>query len=248
MQHAIRYCRRVARKSGWSEVQAGWVTEPERLAALPYERTWGHETARAVDSAAAGSEAIAVHLEHREHPDVRFTVTMDVELNMVGVAVAPLRWIAKRVGNITTYETEDSVEDGPRMTARFLREINWGELHRLAQRHARRHYGMLTSMGAQWPRPAMREPRRPGPAGHGDAYYAAFAAEYVALIEAGEARPIAVMAATRGQGWTPKLVRETVSRCRPRGHGMLTDPPRRGVAGGELTPKALQILAQMPTG
>ncbi|MGI8709714.1 MAG: hypothetical protein ACR2LA_01790 [Acidimicrobiales bacterium] len=241
----------MADKRGWSEAVAVWgheitVEQVDGPPSLP----WGRSTVRVVSDSGvtsggqAASTAVAVHLEHRAHPGVRFTVVVDADLTMTGVEVAAMRWHAVRQGPLTTFEVDTSPGAGLALTASVLRAVNWGELHREAQRRARRAYGWAAA-----PAPASRwamtvakgQPRRPVRRGRGDAFYAALAAEYVALLHGGEPAPVKVLAEQRGE--TAKYVREQISRCRPRGHGMLTDPPRRGVPGGELTDKARAVLA-----
>lgn len=79
---------------------------------------------------------------------------------------------------------------------------------------------------------------RPGRAGRGLLFFADLAAEYSALVDDGEANPIAVIAQRRDV--PTETVRGQVNQAR-RAHGLLTDAPP-GRAGGVLTDKAKEIL------
>ena len=189
------------------------------------------------------SSAIAVHLQHRDWPGVRFTVWVDAELNLTGTAVGPLRWIEESAPGYIRYLPDDQPVSGLVLSATELRSIPWGTLHAFAATKARDVYGFLsvpapTSTWAQTV--AKGQQRRPGRKGHGDEHYARVAHEYVELLQQGERFPIRVMSGRWNE--PEKYVREQVSRCRPRTHGMLTDAPKRGVAGGELTEKAISVL------
>lgn len=78
---------------------------------------------------------------------------------------------------------------------------------------------------------------RPGAAGRGDAQYAAIAAGYVGMLDAGEAHPVAALAADLSL--SEKTIRNYLFKARER--GLLTSLGR-GKAGGQLTNKAKEIL------
>ncbi len=78
---------------------------------------------------------------------------------------------------------------------------------------------------------------RPGKAGRADIWYAKLASDYVEQCSVTR-KPIAVMAAA--QSYSPQRIRNSVDEARRR--GLLTPPPRPGIAGGELTPKAAALL------
>jgi hypothetical protein len=94
-------------------------------------------------------------------------------------------------------------------------------------------------------------PRKPGRHGRGDAFYAALAARYVALHRRGVREPVKALtrelAAEQPDefAWAPGVesVRQLLNEARKR--GFLTPPPP-GRAGGELTPKAYQVLGVEP--
>lgn len=70
-----------------------------------------------------------------------------------------------------------------------------------------------------------------------EVWYAAFAERYVELVPLGApGRKLA-----EEYHMSHEYVRYLVNQCR-KVHGMLTDPPKRGVAGGDLTDKARRVL------
>jgi hypothetical protein len=84
--------------------------------------------------------------------------------------------------------------------------------------------------------------KRPGRAGKPDIHYALVAAEYVRHL--GEPKPLARLA--KELPLEASQVRSILYEARRR--GLLTDPTVPGRAGGELTPKALDILRQHDEG
>jgi len=82
-----------------------------------------------------------------------------------------------------------------------------------------------------------------GSAGNGIDHYLAWAVRYVQAIEAGERRPVKVLAAEHKL--TETYVRDTITDARRR-HGLLTKPGQ-GRAGGRLTDKALTLIAERET-
>ena len=109
----------------------------------------------------------------------------------------------------------------------------------------------LTEMG--WDAPARAAAaiddltRRPGRAGRPDSAYLPIAARYVELLHEGDTKPIKTLA--KELGLRPEQVRDLVRRCRDK--ELLTKIPghptsRRGagIAGGELTDKALMLIKE----
>jgi hypothetical protein len=89
--------------------------------------------------------------------------------------------------------------------------------------------------------------RRLGRAGRPDSAYLPIAVRYVQLLHEGDTKPIKTLA--KELGLRPEQVRDLVRRCRDR--GLLTKIPRHptsrrgaGVAGGELTDKALRLIEE----
>ncbi len=164
-----------------------------------------------------------------------------------------------RVGDVPQYG----------LTARLLRRVNVGELVGLAQRQAHRHASVripaLPSSvqvhildpalaGRDWKdiledalapgraiaRRLSVSRERPGRKGNGIDHYLDWAGRFVLKVEQGSRQPIAELA--REHGESPNYVRDTISDARHR-HGLLTRPGR-GRVGGQLTDKAVKLLAQ----
>jgi hypothetical protein len=94
--------------------------------------------------------------------------------------------------------------------------------------------------------------RRPGRAGRSDSFYLAWAVGYVERLGAGSRRPVKDLAEhppkiirgyiSDGNLTSEATVRDIIHQARER--GLLTRSPA-GRPGGELTPKAKQILKQL---
>ena len=84
---------------------------------------------------------------------------------------------------------------------------------------------------------------RPGRAGRDPEFLARLARRYVEAINAGDRRPIQTLSQWLESIDLP-LADETIRGLlkQARNSGLLTDPPRKGVAGGELTEKAYIVL------
>jgi hypothetical protein len=81
-------------------------------------------------------------------------------------------------------------------------------------------------------------PKRAGRRGLPDVEYAKVAAAYVARI--GQRNPVEEVA--REMHYSHQRIREMLRTARRR--GLLTDPPRRGRAGGDLTDRARRLLRE----
>jgi len=87
------------------------------------------------------------------------------------------------------------------------------------------------------------EPRQAaGREGKGDLDYARAAASYAQLLD--QPKPLVLLA--KKLKLKPSQVRSILYEARRR--DLLTDPPVKGRAGGELTPKAREILSQHDQG
>ena len=84
---------------------------------------------------------------------------------------------------------------------------------------------------------------RPGRAGREHGFTAHLASRYVEAIKAGDRRPIRTLSQWLESIDLP-LADETIRGLlkQARNSGLLTNPPRKGVAGGELTEKAYIVL------
>jgi hypothetical protein len=80
--------------------------------------------------------------------------------------------------------------------------------------------------------------RRPGRAGRPDWPYALWAVRYVEAVSENPLRPVASLA-TQFPGHSADCIRAILSNARKRG---LLTAARNGVAGGDLTDKAKQVL------
>lgn len=135
-------------------------------------------------------------------------------------------------------------EEPPPLTARTLRKINLSRTFYLLRQEAMGAFddplgpeGRLTKQGFTGVRPAQGS--RPGRRGHDDRFYAWIAALYVRAIRSGSQTPVKDVAADIRL--TIDHVRDQVGVARKK--GMLT-PARKGVAEGDLTDRARELLGQ----
>lgn len=158
-------------------------------------------------------------------------------------------WISGQSGQpiiedlrIESDRAEDELTPVGGVNSRVLRNIHPDKIIRRALAEAASSQMMTVTaaaVGIDVAQPPRRY-RRPGRAGHGDRHFAQWAGHYVDAIARGSRRPVADLAA---QHRVPRSwVRDTIHECRRR--DMLTDPPGQGQAGGELTGKAQDILAE----
>ena len=128
---------------------------------------------------------------------------------------------------------------GDGITARILRQVPTGPdviAGFLDNRNRfRAHIGV--------PRDVIEAPRRPGSRGRADVYYAEIARMYVERVQAGSRSPAADVArelSAGGQAYSRSYVRDLLSEARRR--ALLKRAPR-GKSGGQLTDKAIDLLA-----
>jgi hypothetical protein len=220
--HTFRYCRDVAREPGKVDVV-------------------GAQFPTATD------EPLRVDLMHIDFPGWAFTLER--------------RAGATSWGRFTMLEWSSYPPDLQRLRptakrphrplgARLLRAVPIVELQATAdaflrERASREAETALDVHGAAlWRR--MREntlarlDARPGRRGRADIEYAEYAAEYAVLVADGAIHPVATLAERRNYS------RQTVSNAlyEARRRGLLTEPPVRGRAGGQLTAKALGLLRE----
>ena len=91
-----------------------------------------------------------------------------------------------------------------------------------------------------WKEPFLSRPR-PGRKGRPDSEYAMWAARYVSACRQDARRPIARLTKEHA-GHSESMLRAIVNKARNR--GLLTATPQKGVAGGRLTKRALQLLRE----
>ena len=91
-----------------------------------------------------------------------------------------------------------------------------------------------------WKEPFLSRPR-PGRKGRPDSEYAMWAARYVSACRQDARRPIARLTKEHA-GHSESMLRAILNKARNR--GLLTATPQKGVAGGRLTKRALQLLQE----
>lgn len=208
-------------------------------------------------------ETVAVAVAHRRFPDYAFVFNLDQVARVVGFQVRSLDLIERRETAVLARPLGDSPEldhlvntvtevtwhalrrdassSGIDITGQLLRSIPYGELRDAAvawlQQGILGH--LLAATAEAWRDVRGAQPRRLGPSGYSDLFYARVAARYASLVAAGEAQPMRRMSSEQ-EGVPIPTVRTQVSEARKR--GLLTDAPRPGRAGGELTDKAIEIL------
>ncbi len=91
-----------------------------------------------------------------------------------------------------------------------------------------------------WKEPFLSRPR-PGRKGRPDWEYAMWAARYVSACRQDARRPIARLTKEHANH-TESMLRAILNKARNR--GLLTATPQKGVAGGRLTKRALQLLRE----
>jgi hypothetical protein len=122
-------------------------------------------------------------------------------------------------------------------TARYLRQVKFGPAMQLIS-SALRVRSVGRELGDGW----FQDVRRPGRRGRADLDYAEWAKRYVEAMARNPRAPIRQMVeddATKGVHRTDDEVRAHVNKARDRGLLTRSDPGR---PGGELTPKAKQLL------
>ena len=146
--------------------------------------------------------------------------------------------------------------------ARLIRKINVGELLALARRCAREeqlkaseHADLLADRIPEWADYLSKVAlagealagarKRTGRRGNGIDHYLKWAVRYAEKVRAGERHPnVALAAEWSNSGITWTYVRDTITDARRR-YGLLTKPGQ-GLAGGDLTEKALLLLSIRP--
>jgi hypothetical protein len=138
------------------------------------------------------------------------------------------------MGGLTTRIARDAAAIKP---ARELGHDHLAAFDRAKNREEVRRHGRYLKTRA----PLLdTEPRRPGRRGRNDEFYADIALRYWLLMADGNSTPTAALA--RQMSYSPQRIRDLVHEARSR--GLLTKSPP-GRAGGELTPKTQELLAEM---
>ncbi|HXW87903.1 MAG TPA: hypothetical protein VEJ42_06560 [Streptosporangiaceae bacterium] len=134
-----------------------------------------------------------------------------------------------RIRRLVIEPVEETPQPG--ITSRMLQRIRTGELIAAVRTLS----DAFTNLAGT---PPLTETKRvPGRAGRGDMFYAQWAAEYVKSLAA-SGNPAKDMAAMHNM--EIRQVRNLIQACRTRGMLTATIPGR---AGGDLTEKAMELLA-----
>jgi hypothetical protein len=207
-----------------------------------HRRRWPGVEVLGFDRSAAlygtGGEPINVVLELDDTPGCRFRLAVTADQRVESLAI----------------EAPDS--DLP--PARILQRVRYGELRDAAIAYVRLLLDRVDpssgpsdliasneQLRAEWAREFVRRPR-PGSAGRDDHWYAQLARSYVDAYKADPRRVLVELKTRLEQQDDPVFLsvdqlRDLVREARRR--ELLTKPPRpRGVGGGALTPKAIELL------
>jgi hypothetical protein len=179
--------------------------------------------------------------ELRHLPNVRIAVHLSVKTGEL---------IGLEVGDPALFRHGDG-EPQP-ISARLLRRIPFGELERsareslkweLATRFHSENAGVRASLGdgGQQLRESLRVDPHPGKRGRQDVIYASLAAEYVERLASSE-HPVKDIASD--WDYSESRVRNMLSEARRRG---LLTRPASGLAGGQLTSRAKELLRERGT-
>jgi hypothetical protein len=164
---------------------------------------------------------------HAEYPGVQAHLEYDQELNLRGAKL-------------------ESLENGPNLTARFLRSFPFGAVDKAARAHMAwwwREYDKGRSEAARtaYPIPSNSmeaiDIRRPGRRGRPDLEYAELALDYVKWLDTPDSGSLDKFAKTKFL--SASQIRNLLYEARRR--GLLTEAPA-GRSGGMLTNKALALL------
>lgn len=157
-------------------------------------------------------------------------------------------------GQHWTGEARDVPPGG--VPARLIRQLNVGELVALARASAHDEQDRLTGAAERASDPAFAEylrgvaakaggiterPSRRGRRGNGIDHYLVWAVRYSQKVATGSKRPIAELAEEHNEEIV--YVRDTVTDARRR-HKLLSGAPGQGRAGGQLSERALELLAK----
>ena len=183
-----------------------------------------------------------VELEHEAYPRLRFRIELTGD-GVVGLQVADRRMLADR----RPWDRADWAKEPPApLTARLVHALPLGALERrarravleetqpfLAPKYRTTGYARSVTQLVE----SVQRTMRPGRRGRPIAEYAALAARYVELLKEGRGLP----GLARDIHLSDSQVRNLLYAARQK--GLLTAAPK-GKAGGELTEKAKQLLAE----
>lgn len=203
------------------------------------EAEWCVEVGRLVPAGSA---------DHVDQAPKVITAEARVPLDVQGwSAVVSYRLEAGAVTPGVRFEADGPDVAGVSLRA-LMRALGLGGRHREVERDLRGDLvGLMLPM--EWHETRMATVRKPGRTGRTDAELALWARRYVealAAVNASEGRSVYAVMAERWPGYAYETLKGYVRQAREPRRGLLTDPPGgrgRGRQGGELTPKALALLA-----
>jgi hypothetical protein len=192
---------------------------------------------------------VQVEVRHRDFPDWSFVVTFSGAGTPVGFKViaedAEPLWNEMLDGRVRPHGmSRRTSPDAPAVTARLLHRVPVGAIQDAARRAFRRYAELDDRVMRGLASPAVAElsrriagSARPGRRGRPDREYAELAAAYVHVLETS---PHPVQALAEKLAFSPSTVANMLSEARRR--GLLTRPSTPGQPGGELTPRARDVL------
>lgn len=176
-------------------------------------------------------------VRHRNAEHVEVVAQLDADWQLrVEVILRPDRTL--RHGRVTFEPMHDEAGD---LGARHLRRLGYGDVLDVADGWLR-HMLAVQVLGVDW----YHAPDNPGRAGKSDWEYLDIARRYAAACETDPHKPIQVLLeeeAAAGRHATAAQLKARVRRARKE-RGLLTEVTT-GRAGGELTPKALAMIAEL---
>lgn len=215
---------------------------PVRMHAPAPSESWQRQDLWKRLSELADAHGAAASIEYDEGTSGATKVTVYAVTNGLG-----LRWELRPDDWNGDPQAEASIEiharDGQPVGQALLAQLGAGRIKK-ALDAALSDPAAVSALGERW---GAQIARRPGRRGRPDLFYAIAALDYVRAMATDERTPIRVMvdaAEQRGEHVTEDELRARLRRARSKERGLLTAPTRNGVAGGELTDKALRLLRE----
>ena len=201
-----------------------------------WTKSGGRKALRRVEGSSI-VEPWATELHQRPQETVVFTTRVnDAELKIVVKATG---------GAIAPHQLTIEMPDGSALPASLFTRLRLTPVFDQMRRDfdspvINYQLGMFDS--ARWDEPFLQRPR-PGRKGRPDWEYALWASRYVSACEQDARRPVALLV-ERFPGHSDAMLRAIVYKARRR--RLLTKPPQKGRAGGELTNRAVRLLKEIP--
>lgn len=187
-----------------------------------------------------------VYARHPDWPD--WLIDAEVTVGTYGPRIVSLKVTPFTLDSDGDVRPSDDPANAPEggIPRRLLGSISTPQLVAMAQENAGYHPGYIVA-GFEVPADvktlASATPkRRPARNERSEAFYATLAKEYHDLVVAGVTKPAKVIAERRHLSYG--TVRNLLVEVRRPSRKMLTKPGR-GLTGGQLTPRALEVLARI---